>query len=219
MQDKQFKDTTWWLQYLEAKPLELFVNLEDSEAAFKDAHPDFETDRKQPMTVAEFCAAYPDFAPNEWWTYRSNDEWNRRNDLQWRLNQKMLREVWEYWSAGATVGIFQLMAVILSVVNPEDVGEKKPTFGDIMEVDAQSTYYESLVWLNSQPWRAKTCEHCKRRFIASWPSNEHCSQHCAAIALREYKRKYREDRATQYNRNRRKARAKTHAIQKRRSNL
>ena len=36
-QDKKFKEATWYPQFLEAKRLELFVNLEESEAAFRKA--------------------------------------------------------------------------------------------------------------------------------------------------------------------------------------
>jgi hypothetical protein len=288
MKEKRFKDATWWLQYLEAKALELFVNLEESEDVFREAHPEFENEdlgrrrykgniglkKKQPVTPDEFRAAYPNFVADSWWTYRSNDSaWNPKHELQWRLNQTWLREIWDARfgldsppSSMASVltdgdefnrilgealhgplppsgarqarispvsyegRLFVTQCILQSIIHPEYVGYygdglpedeslKKPVFGNVLEMDFfEGTYIELFTWLNSQPWRARTCI-CKRRFIASWPSNEHCSQHCAAIALREYKRKFRAGHAEQYNRDRRKARAKTHATRKRRSNL
>lgn len=226
-QQRRFKDTTWYPHFLEAKPLELFVNLEESDAAFRDAHPEFENEnlgrrtyrgniglkRKQPVTPAEFRPAYPDFAPDMWWSYRADSPDPRLfpneppPELQWRETQRGLRGAWD--RGEFPMEPQELMTWLLTVFDPKEVNEgDKPMLANILQIDPESTYYKSLVWLNSQPWRARTCKLCKRRFIASWPSNEHCSQHCAAVALREYKRKFRADHAKQYNRNRRKARTK-----------
>jgi len=233
-QQRRFKDATWYPQFLEAKPLELFVNLEESNAAFRDAHPEFENEnlghrtyrgniglkKKQPVTPAEFRKAYPDFAQDMWWSYRADSPDPRLfpnvppPELQWRETQRYLRGAWD---EGLPLEPRDLMMALALVLDPREVnegGDGKPLLANILQIDSESTYYKSVVWLNSQPWRARTCKVCKRRFIASWPSNEHCSQHCAAIALREYKRKFREDHATQYNRNRKKARAKPYAARK-----
>ena len=252
MQEKRFKDATWWPQYLKAKVLELFVNLEDSEDAFRRAHPEFENEnlgrrtyrgniglkKKQPVTPDEFRKAYPDFAPASWWDSEYDQDTNTPEDGQnlaaalmkqlkesgidtrplteskqmWRITQENLRDVWDRGSLSFPLDMYSLLMFLLMVFD-RDVEDHRP-FGDIFDIDPESPYQQSLLWLNSQPWRARTCRLCKRRFIASWPSNEHCSQRCAAIALREYKKTFRAGHAKQYNKNRRKARAKTHAARK-----
>jgi hypothetical protein len=231
MERKRSKVATWWPQYLEAKPLELFMNLEESATAFTEAHPDFENKERHPATPAEFRKAYPEFAPDSWWDSEYVQNTDTSEDGQklaaalmkqveesgidtrplteskkaWRVTQANLRDVWDRGSLSFPLDMHSLLMFLLMVYDRDD---EDPPFGAIFDIDPQSPYQQALVWLNSQPWRARTCKVCKRRFIASWPSNEHCSQHCAFIALREFKRKFREDHAEQYNRDRRKARAK-----------
>jgi hypothetical protein len=222
---KRFKEATWWPRYLEAKPLELFVNLEESANAFTEAHRDFENEERQPVTPAEFRKAYPDFVPAGWWEYRSDaDAVTSRFDgdiarfgaevvrerwepTQWQTTQASLRSAWD---RGFSLEPRDLIILVTLVFDPQELNEgDRPLLGSILQIDPESTYYKSLVWLNSQPWRAGTCQLCKRRFIASWPSNdEYCSRHCKKVGLREYKREYRKARAKKYNANRRKARAK-----------
>jgi hypothetical protein len=210
MQGKLFKEATWWPQYLEAKVLELFVNLEESAEAFKEAHPDFENEKRHPLTPAEFRKAYPDFAPGEsWWDYYFGIDTRplTESKKQWRVLQTNLRELWD--RGGFPLDMSSLLMMLLMIFDTDSYIDPRPPFGSIFDIDLESPYYQSLVWLNGQPWRARVCKLCKRRFIASWPSNEHCSQHCTAVALREYKREFRAARAAKYNRNRRLARAKS----------
>jgi hypothetical protein len=235
MGQKRFKVATWYPEFLAAKPLELFVNLEDSEATFTEAHPEFENKERHPVTPAEFRKAYPEFAPDSWWDSEYVQNTDTSEDGQklaaalmkqveesgidarplteskkaWRVVQANLREFWA--RRGFPLDISTLMMMLLSVYDRDD---EDPPFGHVFDIDLESPYYQSLVWLNSQPWRARVCQCCHRCFIASWPSNEHCSHHCAAIALREYKREFRADHAKQYNRNRRQARAKTRNTKK-----
>jgi hypothetical protein len=208
---KRFKEATWWPQYLEAKPLELFVNLEESEAAFRAAHPKFKNEKNLPVMAAEFRKTYPDFAPEGWWSYRCSSlpDWpgvpKQVPELHWRMNQSLLRSAWD---GGFRLEFRDLSLLLLSVFDPQNLGkDDAPVLADPMEID-ESPYYKSVLWLNSQPWRAKTCKSCWRRFVASWPSNEWCSQHCIPTAQPSYKRDYRNDRRDKYNANRKKARAK-----------
>jgi hypothetical protein len=220
-QDARFKEATWYPQFLRAKPLEIFVNLEESEAAFIEAHPEFENEslghrshrngiglkQKQPVTAAEFRKAYPDFAPEGWWSCRPDLPSLRDDRPQWRVSQAKLREAWD---GGFPLEQYKLFSLLLTVIDPQEVeeGDKLVLSSMALMCDERNVnaYYESLIWLNSQPWRARTCKLCKRRFIASWPSTEHCSSHCAAVALRKFKQSYRAERAKEYNENRRKAR-------------
>jgi hypothetical protein len=231
MTEKKFKEATWWPQYLEAKPLELFVNLEESSAAFRKAHPEFENEslgpqkhrgsiglkNPQPVTPAEFRVKYPNFAPDGWWDYRSDIDVviNRFNaditrepteNLQWRNTQAVLRGAWD---GGFPLDPRTLMILLAMVIDPQELNEgDNPLLGNTLQINPESTYYKSLVWLNSQPWRARVCKPCGRRFIASWPRNRFCSQHCIPTAQPSYKRDFRKVRSDKYNANRRKARAK-----------
>lgn len=223
-QEKRFKEATWYPQFLEAKPLELFVNLEESETAFSAAHPKFKNEKKQPVTAAEFREKYPNFAPDSWWDYRSDAEdvvgrfdtdfarfggeivREKWEPTQWQTAQKLLRSAWD---GGFPLEARDLIILLTIVFDPQELNEgDRPLLGNILQIDPQNAYYKSLVWLNSQPWRARVCKTCGRRFIASWPSNECCSQPCIPTSQPSYKRDYRNARRDKYNTARRKARAR-----------
>ena len=128
----------------------------------------------------------------------------RSEPTQWQTTQSILRSAWD---GGFPLDPRNLIILLTLVLDPQELNEgDTPLFGNILQIDPESTYYKSLVWLNSQPWRARTCKTCSRRFIASWTRSKCCSQHCIPSAQPSYKRDYRRDRSDKYNAARKEAR-------------
>jgi hypothetical protein len=148
----------------------------------------------EPDGVEYFRHNYPDFVPQEWWSYQSG----RTSKPQWQFNQNYLREIWRGRFAD---NLFHRMLLVLSVFDPNDMSwmwpfrdpdAVKPAFISLDEMNAQHTYpyHKAAMFLFAQPWRARFCAECNKRFVAATSQNLYCSSECFQVARNRQRLKW-----------------------------
>lgn len=122
---------------------------------------------------------YPDFAPPQWWTYQSDNEFETRK--QWEITQENIRRAWTDWETAwnnnCDADVVETMKLLMMVFNPDDFVLRihRPMFATFTEIDGQSGYHKAVAFMAKQPWRAKVCEECHRRFVADHSKRLYCS--------------------------------------------
>jgi hypothetical protein len=149
----------------------------------------------EPEGVEYFRRNYPDFVPQAWWDYEAT---NRTDQLkggllppgkQWQDNQRYVREAWENHFTG---GLFSVIRLVMSVFNPNDILDVTMGFDAIdgrpgfMKLEdffgARLVTYphqKAVLYLFEQPWRARFCHECGKRFVAAEPKNKYCGEACS----------------------------------------
>jgi hypothetical protein len=134
--------------------------------------------------VNRFRQKHPDFFPGKWWDYR--------NGQQWRMTQDFLRQAWEERFAG---GFFTQVRLLLSVFDPETtldaafgfdvkLGEEQ-VFANLGDISAGTTPFQrAVLHLFENPWRARFCPVCGKRFVAAEAKTKFCSLPCSDEATR-----------------------------------
>jgi hypothetical protein len=112
----------------------------------------------EPEGVESFRTAHPDFVP-AWWF------WSPQGKGQWMRERDLVREAWGKFAAD----------LILRLVTSHWF-----TFGTFNRVQVSSQekewpYQQAIMFLHINPWRAKTCEWCGKRFIAEHSRARFCS--------------------------------------------
>jgi hypothetical protein len=133
-----------------------------------------------PGEVDYFRNNFPDFAPQPWWDYRATDA----QQNQWELTQRFVRESWKNRFEG---GAYFLVALLTSVFNPSDLMDSlfdfkvdRPAFARVSEMNwGYSPFQRAVLYLFDNPWRARFCAECHKRFVAAEPRNKFCSETCA----------------------------------------
>jgi hypothetical protein len=161
-----------------------------------------------PEGVDYFRNNYPDFAPQAWWDYQAAGTQQK----QWAFTQHLLRESWKNRFKG---GAYFLVALLTSVFKPSDLLESafdfqfdRPAFARVSEMTwGYSPFQRAVLYLFDNPWRARFCTECNKRFIAAEPKNKFCSEQCAHEQRNRQKRDNWHEHGKQH-RQKRQAKAK-----------
>jgi hypothetical protein len=141
----------------------------------------------KPEGVDYFRNNYPDFVPPAWWDYKAHGS----EQKQWQMTQQFLREAWQGQLKGGT---FFLVRLVLSVFDPKklfdavfgfdeykfDDSIAKPAFARLSEIEwGYIPFHKAVLYLFENPWRARFCAECKKRFVAAEAKNKFCSEACS----------------------------------------
>jgi hypothetical protein len=154
---------------------------------FRDAQSLAEYSNLKPEEVEYFRSNFPDFVPPAWWTYKAH----RAEKKQWQMTQQFLRDAWQDHFKGGT---YSLVRLILSVFDPKrlfdaalgldeygfDDSIAKPAFARLSEIEwGYIPFHRAVLYLFDNPWRARFCTECNRRFVAAEAKNKFCSEKCS----------------------------------------
>jgi hypothetical protein len=85
----------------------------------------------------------------------------------------------------------------MSVFDPDqlldvlDGSNVRPRFATLQELTLGSYPHQTAVlFLYQQPWRARFCAECKKRFVAAEPKNKYCSDACSHENRNRQKREW-----------------------------
>jgi hypothetical protein len=168
-----------------------------------------------PEQIDYFRNNFPDFFPDAWWNYESS--WKEK---QWVLSQSFIRYSWEIGFGGKD-GVHRLVVLMMLVFDPDDLtlgldskdGERpdfRPALGNIYEVGGGihwhkavvPSYQKAVAYLFNDPWRARFCAECNKRFVAAEPKNKFCSESCA----HEHRNRQKRDNWNKYGKQQRQQR-------------
>lgn len=144
-----------------------------------------------PSAVEKFRKDYPDFVPSKWWDYQPDNEWEKRR--QWEITQECICNAWtdwgKAWEEDIDADLVELSKLLMLVFDPDifDIlgnTNRRPTFANFKEIDGQSGYHKAVAFMAKQPWRAKVCEQCHRRFVADHAKRQYCSVECSAAVIK-----------------------------------
>jgi hypothetical protein len=171
----------------------------DAEALADFANLDWNDAQK----LTYFRQNYPDFAPAEWWDYKT--EWvelvprvvplpNSTDPINpaehgfaleeelrplWTVVQDDIHSCW--LSKFQFESVFYLTQTLKYVFTaPTDMVQVSAHLylpdGDLAVLSALKplTYHKAVVFLNQHPKRAKICKACKKHFVANHPKREFC---------------------------------------------
>ena len=154
----------------------------------RDAQALAEFSNLDPADVGYFRNNYPDFVPQKWWDYTptttdSSGNIVPRRQKQWELNQSYLRYSWQNNFKGGLSFNFRLTN---SVFDPEKTWafwwgeEEKPDSVNESEMGwGLFPHQKAVLFLFENPWRARFCAECNKRFVAAQPKNKFCSPECS----------------------------------------
>lgn len=150
----------------------------------RDAQTLAEFSNLEPSGVEYFRNNYPDFVAQAWWDYQT--EPNRK---QWQMTQEFVRDAWERRFTG---GLFFMMRIVLSVFDPTTLfdviwgfdktipGLERPAFASMGDLPyGNSPFQNAVLYIFENPWRARFCAECNKRFVAAEPKNKYCSEACS----------------------------------------
>jgi hypothetical protein len=183
------------------------------EVAVREAKALAEMANLEPSYVNNFEREHPDFVPDLWW--KTTPDWSADSGLyvQWIRERDRLREAWvNEFPADRTLDLTAnnptfLMAHRLESQNADEAEATRPKIWP---------YQRAVLFLHVDSWRAKTCEWCKRRFVAESSNARFCTfgapgddwTTCFAAHRKHYKtEKWNETSDTINNERRRKYRA------------
>jgi hypothetical protein len=127
-----------------------------------------------------FSRNYSDFVPFTWWTPAANVKLGKY--LSWTPERDRLREAWEAgFPAGKTLEL--ATSPLFLMARQADAEELENTPPKIWP------YQEAVLFLHANPWRAKFCNNCGRRYVKEKPPQKFCSERCTREARKKGKRK------------------------------
>lgn len=159
--------------------------------------------REDATAVDYFRHNYPDFAPDEWWDYKFEEDQIAPTVMPygddpigaadhgaviastrvpvWHDAQSQVWAAWE--NEFKFANIFGLTALLRAVfVAPSEMVLNSSNLylpdGDLCELSAPRLYsfHKAVLYLHQQPWRARMCKakDCQKYFVANHPKREHC---------------------------------------------
>ena len=150
----------------------------------------------KPEGVEYFRHNFKDFAAAAWWDYTTKELLIRNVRLsggrpQWQLAQNLLRHVWE---KRFNVGFFTLVRLMFAIYPPdadESFDELLFDYPELLIKRSQNSekepagpkpnlFQRAVLYLVSEPWRARFCAECNERFVAGEPKNKFCSGPCSS---------------------------------------
>lgn len=151
--------------------------------------------------VESFRRNYPDFVPQSWWDYEPTIE-NSKGDAvpthkkQWQENQRYLRQAWKDHFPEA---FFFTARLILSVFDPDQLMDivmfpqlgHRPHIVDDGALGCELyPHQKAVLYLHQEPWRARFCAECEKRFVAAESKNKYCGEACFHKNRDRQKRKW-----------------------------
>jgi hypothetical protein len=103
----------------------------------------------------------------------------------WQSLQKQAREVWD--KRFPQKEVLQLLSAhdllpdgVLITATADEAGKIHTTRQSTKEYKLGVMYKRAILFLFTDSWRAKTCRHCGKHFVARKPGNKYHSLSCAA---------------------------------------
>jgi hypothetical protein len=134
-----------------------------------------------PSSVDYFRHNYPDFVPQPWWDYVSDIEEPKAK--RWQSVQKDVCRSWDRKFA-AEGRVFHEVSLLLSVFDPNAMlsrrnKRERPAYANVVDLLPLTWPFQKAVsYLFHNPWRARFCAECGKRFVAAEPKNKFCSTRC-----------------------------------------
>jgi hypothetical protein len=191
------KQAKWFEKVDRVRPLAEFANLSEE-------------------GVAAFRQKRSEFVPQAWWDYQSDIAANA-GKKHWQLIQSWLRDAWEQWGDFyLDLSLPDLLPLLTSIFDPKNLSRLstartlRPACSDPMDLrewsetgvleDGMYPYQQAVLFLNKEPWRAKTCgrKECGKFFVANSPRQEYCGVDCSGIVHRATKRQTWADHGRKY---------------------
>lgn len=138
---------------------------------------------EQPATVDAFRRDHSDFALPAWWKYQSDRAESLGLSKHWQLTQKYVQEAWIIWVSGSEFFLDEWLRLLTSVFDPTALLEimlplsppVHPAFAKADELAEMTPYHKAIEFIAREPWRAKVCKECGRRFVADHAKRKYCS--------------------------------------------
>src|SRR5712671_4475244 len=169
--------------FRDAEALADFANLNPADAA----------------SVAYFRNNYPDFAPAEWWDYRtesvdfvpvSGDDLDfKGTDIKgslaksllfvWQDTQEEIRRVWQdRFKFESVFNLTELLKMVFvapseMVLSGSHLYLPDGTFHELSTSKVYS-FHKAVLYLHQNSWRAKICKGCEKHFVANHPKRDFC---------------------------------------------
>ena len=143
----------------------------------------------EPAEVDYFRNNYPDFVPQKWWDYTPDTIRSEKrvpmDPKQWQLSQSRIQKAWKESFGGGVVALIDLLSLFfnptsLFLFGQEEDDEPKPMFANTSQMGYGSLPVQrGVIFLFENPWRARFCAECNKRFVAAQPKNKFCSPECS----------------------------------------
>jgi predicted nucleic acid-binding Zn ribbon protein len=176
--------------------------------------------------VDNFRHNYEDFVPQEWWDYQSEERFFDETDhkttsrmiRQWKLTQDYLRYSWKNQFTDGVTGLIPLITSVFDPANlfvtcaeravqelyptgvPSDMTiELPPRKGFANFSELRSGYLplqRAILYLFENPWRARFCSECNKRFVAAQPKSKFCGDECRMNNRMRQKLEWRREHTT-----------------------
>ena len=108
------------------------------------------------------------------------------------IPEAWIEESEKAWAAlGVGPGVIAPEAIVLPNRPPAPVQEWMATVGlepDMWIKSPVWPYQRAVMFLATEPWRARFCESCGKRYVAFKPGRRYCSDRCTQAARRGSKR-------------------------------
>lgn len=124
----------------------------------------------EPANVQAFRRRFPDFLPPTFWTGLA---WNADAGVYepWIRERDLLRRAWlKQFPADLCLRLVaSSLFLAANVLTSEDEQELASATQKVWP------YQKSILFLQSNPWRAKVCKECGKRFVADHAKRKYCS--------------------------------------------
>jgi hypothetical protein len=148
----------------------------------------------KPEEVEDFRhAVAPGFVPEPWWDF----DGQRIQD--WKMWQEMQDLVRQTWDSGFPVNY--TLSVLLNHASAATEPESLLATTDIYRA---LPYQRATMFMFNQNWRARSCHHCRKRFVAKKTNNQFCDDACRVEFRRQYKAAHIREKRKQNRQSRRK---------------
>lgn len=122
--------------------------------------------------VESFRAQHKDFFPDHFWDYRVGPEADAV--LVWQNFQRSVRETWQegFPLENCIRLIYSALGSIWEAMEAQPGNPGLPVW----------PYQRAVMLLGMEPWRARFCAQCGKRFVADKPARRFCSHTCSTKA-------------------------------------
>jgi hypothetical protein len=167
--------------------------------------------------VENFLHKHPHFVPPVWWTSPAWSE-GLGTYVPWMRERDLLRDAWvaefpaDITIKMATANLFHAAHALASDTTEEMENTPEKVW----------PYQRAVLFLHVNPWRAKTCEWCERRFIGEHPKARFCRfgvvvDGKAITCFWAHRKKYKNENWNEHSSNINKQRRREYRVKKKRS--
>jgi hypothetical protein len=131
----------------------------------------------KPEEVEDFRhSVAPGFVPEPWWDF------DGRRIRDWKIWEEMQDLVQATWDSGFPTDY--TLSILLNNFSTVTQPESSLTPTDIYRA---LPYQQATMFMFNQSWRARRCNHCRKRFVARETNDQYCSETCRVDFRRQYK--------------------------------